>query len=394
MIRRPIGLALVLGLLLAVSTIGIVLAQVGQLGGKFLTGNDITIPAGETIDHDLYVFAGSVTVNGTVNGDIVAAGGTIDLNGTVKGDVLVAGGRIGINGAINGDVRVAGGQITIAGDVTEDVLAAGGQATISSHVGQDLIVSGGQLTLTGTVMGGAVGTVGTYTKSGSVAGGDSITATGNQAVSPTPSNPVVDAIRHFIVVFVVAFLALWLARRAMGSAEAAVRERPVPSFGWGIGALIGYFVLVILVAIVAILLALLFAALGFGSLAGIDVFGAFLLIAGVTLAFVIVIAFVADAIVGVSLARLVAGRTRGPTTTVGRSAVGSDQWSELGMVAAGVAVVVVLTSIPIVGPLVKLCVVLLALGALWLVWRDSRMTARPIGPSESVPPAPPASGAG
>ena len=76
-----------------------------------------------------------------------------------------------------------------------------------------------------------------------------------------------------------------------------------------------------------------------------------------------------------------------------RSAVGSDQWSELGMVATGVAVVVVLTSIPIIGPLVKLCVALLALGALWLMWRASRMTARRIAPSEPVPPAPPASAA-
>jgi hypothetical protein len=230
--------------------------------------------------------------------------------------------------------------------------------------------------------------------SGSVAGSDSIAATGNQALSSVPpSNPVLDAIRHFIVVFAVAVLALWLARRAMGSAEAAVRERPVPSFGWGIGALIGYFVLVILVGIVAILLAILFAALGFGSLAGIDVFGAFLVIAGVTLAFAIVVAFVADAIVGVALARLLAGRTGRPSGMGVRSAVGSDQWSELGMVAAGVAVVVVLTSIPIIGPLAKLCVVLLALGALWLVWRDSRMTARGIAPSEPVPPAPPASAA-
>ena len=390
--KRLFAVALGLAGLLALLTIASVLAQGGQLGGKLLTGSAITIPAGETIDHDIYFFGGSLTSNGTINGDVVAAGGNIDINGPVKGDVLAAGGRISINGAVSGDVRIAGGQITIVGDVAEDVLATGGQATLAGRVGQDLIIAGGQLTISGSIAGSAVGTVGTYTKSGSITGTDSITATGEQGATfaPTPSNPVLDAIRQFIAVLVLATLALWLVPHAFGAAEAQVREQPVPSFGWGIGALIGYIVLIVVIAILVVLLAILLGLLGFGTLVGIDLFGGFVVISGLTLAFVVACAFVADAVVGLALARVLARRT-GRAVGPAASMAPRDRWSDLGLLAVGVGIVVVLTSLPVLGAWAKLLVVLLGLGALWLAWRRTRVTAPAEPPAtpvaRSLPPA-------
>jgi hypothetical protein len=331
-------------------------------------------------------------VNGTVNGDIVAAGGNIDLNGTVTGDVLAAGGRINVTGGVKGDVRAAGGQITIAGNTTEDVLVAGGQVSVNGSVGQDLIASSGQLTVSGTVAGSAVGSAGTYSKSGTVQGSDSIAVTGNQAGNLAPSNPVLDAIRHFIVVVLVAFIALLLAPRAMTAAEAWVRERPLPSAGWGAVAFISYFVLVIVLLIVMVLLAILFGLLGFGAIVAIDVFGGLVLICAITLAFIVVAAFVADAIVGLALARLLVGwggRGRQPASTWSDATFtsGADRWSALGWVAVGVAIIVVLTSLPIIGGIVKLGVVLLALGALWLAWRGWRTPGVVGAPPQGQTPA-------
>jgi hypothetical protein len=375
--RRLVALAIGLAGLLVVLTMGVVLAQGGQLGGKLLTGSDVTIPAGETVDHDIYVFGGTLTSNGTINGDIVAAGGNIDVTGPVMGDVLAAGGRISISGPVSGDVRAAGGQITITGDVGEDLLVTGGQVTIASRVGQDLIVSSGQFTLTGSVTGSATGSVGSYTKSGSIAGSDSIAVTGNQAAAFAPqSNPLLDAIRQFIVVLLVALLALRLAPRAFGVIEAQVRERPLPSFGWGIGAVIGYIVLIVVICVIVILLAIVMGLLGFGTLLGIDLFGGFVLVAGVTLAFIIAAAFLADAIVGLAFAREFAERAGRPGVAASvASMVGRDRASDLGWLAAGVAIVVALTSLPILGSWLKVVVVLLGLGALWLAWRRSRMAA-------------------
>lgn len=64
------------------------------------------------------------------------------------------------------------------------------------------------------------------------------------------------------------------------------------------------------------------------------------------------------------------------------------QWADLGLLVAGTAVVVILTSIPALGALVKFVVASLGLGALWLSWRASRRgAAAPIVPLPS-PTAP------
>ncbi|HET7026404.1 MAG TPA: hypothetical protein VFI28_01795 [Candidatus Limnocylindrales bacterium] len=371
--RRLLFLSLVLGGLLAAFGSGIVLAQGSDLDGKLLTGSDITIPTG-TVDHDVYAFGGRVTSNATINGELVAAGGTILVDGSVQGDVIATGGQITINGSVGGHVRAAGGQVTVAGSVAKDVLAAGGQVAIDrgGSVGGDLIVSAGQLRLDGTVAGSATGGVGTYDKAGTVSGTDAITISqAPQGPTLAASNPVLDAIRHFIAVVLIGLLLLWLWPRLFRAAEAAVRDRPLPSFGWGIVASIGYFVVVILIFVVATIVGLVLAALGFGALLGIDIFAAFVSTSALTLAFIVVVAFVADAIVALALARAVVSRSGGDTSLT-RDAAALDRtarWSDLLPFIVGVAVVVVLTSLPIVGGLIKLVVVLLGLGAILLVLR-------------------------
>ena len=390
--KRLLVLALGLAGLLAALTMGVVLAQGGQLGGKLLTGSDVTIPAGETVDHDVYVFGGSLTSNGTIKGDIVAAGGTVNVNGAVSGDVLAAGGTVNVNGPVSGDVRTAGGQVNVTGEVAEDVAATGGQVTISGHVGQDLLVSSGQLTLTGSVAGSAAGTAGTYSKSGSIAGTDSITVTNDQGAPfvPPPTNRALDAVRQFIAVMLVALLAMWLAPRAFETAEAEVRERPLPSLGWGIVAMIGFVVFIIALTVVVFLIAIVLGLLGFGALLGIDLFGGFLAISGAILAFIVATAYVADAIVGLAIARLIASRAGRSMSAPGASAiVGRDRWSDVGWLAVGVAIVVVLTSVPYLGGWVKFVVVLLGLGSIWLTWRRSRATVP--GGLPDAPASPPPS---
>jgi hypothetical protein len=299
----------------------------------------------------------------------------------VNGDVLAAGGRLTLNGAVSGDVRIAAGQVVIAGDVSEDLLVAGGQVTVGGRVGQDLILYGGELTLSGSVAGSTSGTVGTYDKSGTVAGTDGIRI--NPRGAPvTPSNPVLDAVRQFIAVLLIAAPVLWLTPRAFAAAEAHAREQPLRSFGWGVATLIAYVVLVVAIIVVALLLAIVLGALGFGGLLGIDLLGGFVAIAGLTLAFIVAGGFLADAIVGVALARLVATRAGSGTTAEPSAARG--QWSDLGLLAAGTAVVVILTSLPALGGLVNFVVASLGLGALWLTWRAGRQrTAGPALPEPS-----------
>ncbi|HSL76567.1 MAG TPA: hypothetical protein VK867_06465, partial [Candidatus Limnocylindrales bacterium] len=85
---------------------GIAAAQ--TFGDKLRSGDTVTVPAGETVAHDLYIFAGATRIEGTVDGDLVATGGAIDVTGTVTGVVLAAGGTATINGTLGGDARIAG----------------------------------------------------------------------------------------------------------------------------------------------------------------------------------------------------------------------------------------------------------------------------------------------
>jgi hypothetical protein len=62
-----------------------------------------------------------------------------------------------------------------------------------------------------------------------------------------------------------------------------------------------------------------------------------------------------------------------------------SRWQELGLLAAGVAGVVILTSIPILGGWVKLAVILFGLGAFavawWHAWRSRRAVAEVPAPA-------------
>jgi cytoskeletal protein CcmA (bactofilin family) len=366
---------------------GVALAQ-GALSDKLRTGDTVTIGAGETVSNDVYAFAGTVRVDGTIDGDLVASGGLVEVTGTVTGDVLAAGGSVNVTGTVGGDARVAGGTLAIGGSIKEDLLATGGQLTVTSSgtVGEDLIAGTGQLTIDGTVTGSVLARTGTYTKGGTVGGTEDVTITGRDDQPPQPGEPgaaptatqqVIDAVRHFLVVVLVGALMIWFAPRAYATMKSALRERPVPAAGWGIVAILGFVVLLLVVLIGMILLAIAFGALGFSDLIGLDILAGIVAILGASLAFTVVAGYLADALVGVALASLV---MRGEN---------SSRWRELAVLAVGAAVVVVLSSVPIVGPWVKLVVILLGLGAviLWIRGRRSGTVAAP-GALAQPPQAP------
>jgi cytoskeletal protein CcmA (bactofilin family) len=374
---RALGLisSVLLASLLGAAT---VLAQDGALGGKFLGGDAVVVPAGETIPHDLYAFAGTVTVNGTVEGDLVAAGGNVAVNGTVEGDVIAAGGTVVVGGTVEGDLRAAGGQLTVGGSVTEDAVVAAGQLSVGAtgRVGEDLVFTAGEASLDGAVAGNVEGSAGEYARSGTIGGSEQVEIDdgGGEPAEPRAVDIAADAIRHFLVVLAVGALALWVAPAFTRASEAEVRQRPLYAFGAGLLALVGCIVLIVAVVVVVILLAIIFGALGFGSLVAIDLIAGILGISALVLLLVVVAAFVVDALVGLALGRLL-GRT-----------FASDRRRELAILALGAALVVLATYIPVGGALVKFVVACLGLGALLLTLNGLRR--RPVGPPAAVTEAP------
>jgi len=381
-LRRGAALATALLLMLLATTM--VLAEEELLGGKLRTGDTVTVGAEETVDGDLYLLAGTVTMDGTVDGDLLALGGQVQVNGTVTGDVLAAGGTVAVAGIVEGDVRTAGGQVTLSGAVAEDVVATGGQTTISSGgtVGGDLIVSGGQVTMAGSVAGSVEGSAGTYSGVGSVGGTEHVVVSPREDAADeggVAGSIVLDALQHFVVLVLFGALLLWLLPRALPAAQRMLRSRPAASLGSGLLACVGYIGFVILAFLLMILLTIVFGLLRIGSLVGIELVAGLLSLFTVSLVFVLAVAYVADLVVGLTLARMIAP-------------AGSDnRWRELALLAAGAGIVVIVTSVPVIGGLAKLAVVLFGLGALtlaaWHAWRPPRPV--PPAPAALVEPAPP-----
>ena len=86
----------------------------------------------------------------TVRGNVYRAGGNVRSAAPVKGDLYAAGGRVTVEHPVQGDATLAGGAVTVLAPVGEDLRAAGGDINIESTVGGELYASGGNITLTQT----------------------------------------------------------------------------------------------------------------------------------------------------------------------------------------------------------------------------------------------------
>ena len=385
---RHVAIAAAISLLALVVFAGVAFAQSND---KLRTAREVTIPAGETVANDLYVFAGSIRVDGTIDGDLVALGGTIDIPGSVTGDVLAAGGNVTITGTVDGDVRVTAGTVSIGGTVKEDLATAGGQVTVepSATIGEDMLASVGRLSVDGKVTGDLTATAAAYDKTGTVGGTEDVVINAGRfpwgtppAATPTPPPPpdqatavtrtALDGLQHYLIVLLIGGLLIWLAPRAYAATKGAIQREPLPAAGWGLLGLLGYIVALLVILLAMVVLAIIFGVVGFDDLVGLDVLAGFVAILGTTLGFVVICAYIADAIVGAAVAGVV---MRGSPMTRTR---------EFGLMALGAAVVVVLSLIPVIGPWVKLVVIVLGLGAVLLAWWSSRRSATPAPVPEVV----------
>ncbi len=372
MLPRIAGMAA--ALLLIGAAASVVLAQDEALGGKLRVGETILVPQDETVDGDLYLVAGTVTMDGTVEGDLTAAGGQVTINGTVTGDVLATGGMVSIVGTVEGDLRTAGGQISVSSTVAEDVLAAGGQVTIASTgtVEGDLIVTGGDVRMAGAVAGNIEASGGAYERTGTVGGTERVLIGEPDDDADEATAPIDNAIGHFVALLILGGLAIWLIPRVVNAAESALRTRPFLSLIGGLAAIVGYIALVIVAILVLVILGIVFGVLSLESIAAVTILTGVIGIALVSFLFAIAVGFGGDIVVALTVARV-----------AGRGGMGT-RWRELILFAIGAAVVVIATSLPVIGGIVKLAVVLFGVGALAIVayraWR-----ARSGGPMRTEP---------
>jgi hypothetical protein len=357
----------------------------GGVGDKLRSGQEVVVAEDENVAHDLYAFAGSVVVDGVVEGDLVAGAGNVTVNGRVEGDLTVGSGMVAINGEVTGDVRAGTGGITVEGTIGEDLLVASGQVTItdSGSIGEDLIFTSGQVVVDGDVTGSILGVAGEYTRNGTVGGTEDVTIDTGAAPEPPPTDDipglVANALRQWVTVVLLGGLLLLLAPRAVLASEEGLRRRPIASAGLGIGVIVGYLVGVIGLFLFMILAAIAFGSITLDAIAGLVIWGGILTFLVATFLLVVAASYLVDAVVGMAIARLA---MRGWATS---------RWHEFALLVGGSFVVVLVTTLPGIGGVAKLVVIVLGLGAMAVAfgeWWSGRNPPTPVA-FPAAPAAPP-----
>jgi len=113
----------------------------------------IYVGENEIIEGNFIKVAGTIDINGPVNGDVIVAGSSITINAAVAGDVIAAGNTIRIKGPVGGSIRVAGNSIDIEKDVARNVWAFGSTVRIAKevNVGWDFLGAGANIELKGKI---------------------------------------------------------------------------------------------------------------------------------------------------------------------------------------------------------------------------------------------------
>ncbi len=158
-------------LALIVAFVAALLGTPAAFAAEFRGDTTITIGEGEVLNDDLYLFATTITIDGTINGDVFAVGSSVTINGTVNGNVYLAGENVTLSGTVSQDARVVGNTVTVAGSIGDDLLVLSNSATVlnGASIGRDLILAVSSTTFDGDVGRRIAGVADTLILSGTVA---------------------------------------------------------------------------------------------------------------------------------------------------------------------------------------------------------------------------------
>lgn len=167
MTTRLVGLLAVIGAGSALIFSPAVEAPGPQQGLERLAGGGV-LPVGA----DRVAAGMAVTLRDSVPGDAMATGGQVTVAAPVAGDVLGAGGMVDVRGRVGGSVRAAGGQVQLRSTVGRNVTLAGGDVRIGDEgeIGGNAYLAGGSIEVSGPVRGSVLAGGGEVRLGGAVEG--------------------------------------------------------------------------------------------------------------------------------------------------------------------------------------------------------------------------------
>ncbi len=393
----------------------------GEINGLLLaTGNTVVING--TVNGDLIAMGSAVTVteNAVVDGNIFAGAQNITVNGKVTGS-LFAGSATLSNGStaeISRNLYYGGYSFSqLDGSIVgRDVRAAVYQASLEGETGQDAVVYGEAVEVTGSIKRNAEFLVGTPTSQvepmspflgnmgvtrtlkpglrvdpAAVIGGVmTYTSKVNQssAIAATPAGgivfqtpvpestgkdvevtpaPVTQAVNIFasfsriagnlISLLLIGALTLWKVPSLLNETAEMVKSKPWASTGYGfITILVGYTasVLALMVIVVA---GIIIGFITFGGLGGVTLGLGLSALATATSIFSLCVFYVSKVIVSYLVGKWIFSK------------LAPENSGRFWPLVIGILVYVILDTIPFLNFLVELAVILLGVGAMWLVYK-------------------------
>jgi cytoskeletal protein CcmA (bactofilin family) len=387
--------------------------------------NTVTIDG--TVKGDVIAFAQQVTINGTVEGDLFGAAQVITIRGTVNDDARIAGQVVMLdsNARVGSDVLAASYSLEQKSGSTAggDMYYAGYQALVAGSIGRDLVGAAQALAIRGTIARNVSVDVGgdqappqatsymapvpiaipvvppglTVDETARIGGqlsyrsrvpanihaGARVEGRVIQAAPPVAAtrtsaergilDVAIDNLRRLLALLVVGLVLLWIVPGLTRNLANTVQDRPLPSLGWGIVALVVFFVAVVAIVLVTIILAVILGIVTLGDLVPLILGLGALVDAALIVGFLIFVSYIAEVVVSYLIGRWLLERIR--------PGLGSGRVLPL---VTGLVLFVILTAIPVLGGVIGLIVDLLVLGALW-IWSlgiiQPALTRRTVAPA-------------
>ncbi|MBN1218125.1 MAG: hypothetical protein JXM69_04295 [Anaerolineae bacterium] len=420
-------LGAILGGLLAFGLVG------SAWAADFRSGEYVVIKADEVINDDLFITGQRVEVEGTVRGDLFVTGDEVVVNGTVEGSLVMGGQTLTVNGQVNGSVYGGGYSMTVGrtaeigrnlyfggfslnaekdSAVGRSIYASGYQVMLNGDVANDVTSNSAALELNGSVGGDVTGEVSEQGESplfmpnfpGSVPMvapglrvGDSAEIGGEVNVDIVQAGAEVDVgasfaswmwrtlrerLGEFIALLIVGGLLLWFWPNLVQRASTEAGARVLPNAGRGCLITLIFPIALVVAVMVLIIVALLIGLVTLGQLSNdiLSIGGASLALIAVVFSFVfstVTIAVVAFLSGRMILSRVIKQMKPGWLTN-------------FIYLALGALIYEILRVIPILGWLLSVVVILIGLGAIYMVLRQMMQpaTSPPDLPGPSEPPTP------
>ena len=386
-----------------------------------------TVEINGTVNGDVFAGGSVIKVNGTINGSLVAGAQVIQVNGVITGSIytgsstmtLGSEAEVGRNlyyggfnlttsegSFVNRDLLVAGYQALLAGEIGRDVRAAVGALEITGVIGNDVIaeVSGTEddqqpMYFTGppgietivpagirvsedAKIGGSL----SYTSSEDQSSAIAITPPGGinfkyeprtgpevdpEEISRFSSSALVGAwvikrIRTFITLLLLGGLVVWQLPGLLKKVSKQVEEEPLPSLGWGLVSILVVYLGAILVVGLIIAAAIFLGIITLGELAKVILVIGFSSLGLILAGFGLIVSYGSKIIVSYLVGHLL-------LKWLAPKYEGGLFWP----LALGLLLYTFVRAIPLgFGLLVGLVTTLVGVGAIWLAFRDSRISLR------------------